>query len=183
MKPILALQGASNLIIQGALASCVARWSGPDTRIVGVIEVRDEAARDPAARDRLQDLRTGVTYPIYQDLGPGSTACRLHTDGIIAACEAVRLQIRSGCDLVVLSKFGKLEAARSGLSAAFASAVEAETPILTAVAPLFVPAWQAFAGPLAEMGAPDAETLDGWWQAVRRPRVDGRPRPAGPTAP
>ena len=168
MKPILALQGAPSPTIQAALAAFVRRRAGQAARIAGVIEVRDEAARNPCARDRLRDILTGRTYPIHQDLGPGSTACQLDAVGVIEACEAVRRQILSGCDVVVLSKFGKLEAARSGLSAAFAAEVETETPILTAVAPLFTPAWDAFAGPLSAFGPPDDRVLDAWWDAVRR---------------
>lgn len=92
-------------------------------------------------------------------------ACRLDGAGLADACEAIRRQILAGCDLVVLSKFGKLEAGRSGFVAAFTAAAEARIPILTAVSPAYLPSWQAFAGTLATVAPASMEILDGWWRA------------------
>ncbi|MEH3118667.1 MAG: DUF2478 domain-containing protein [Methylorubrum populi] len=126
--------------------------------MVGVVEVPSSKG----VGHRLEDLATGAQYEIYQELGSGSGACRLCGSGIIEACESVCRQIAAGCDLVVISKFGKLEATRSGLIAAFSAAIVAEKPILTAVAPSFVEAWQCFAGPLASFSAPDEEAIEAW---------------------
>lgn len=82
MKPIRALQGASNPIIQATLAACATRWSARGARIAGVVEVRNASAPAAHDRDRLRDAGTGLTYPIYQDLGPGSTACQLNAEGM-----------------------------------------------------------------------------------------------------
>ena len=166
MKTIAAVQGASNLVIQTLLTDFVARWSRRGARIVGVVEGRDETMRRPHEANFLRDVVTGKTYPIYQNLGDGSVSCRLDAAGVIDACEAVRRRILGGCDLVVLSKFGKLEAARSGLTDAFATAVENDTPILTAVSPTFASEWRAFSGPLADFAPPSAAALDGWWGAI-----------------
>ena len=46
------------------------------------------------------------------------------------AAAAVRRDIAAGCDLVVLSKFGKLEAGGGGLRDAFGAAIEAGVPVL-----------------------------------------------------
>ena len=48
---------------------------------------------------------------MFIDLGSGSAACHLESAGVLAAAERVREDIAIGCDLVVLNKFGKLEAA------------------------------------------------------------------------
>ncbi|GLS42753.1 hypothetical protein GCM10007884_07380 [Methylobacterium brachythecii] len=117
----------------------------------------------------LRDLRTGTDYVTEQDLGPGSTACRLIADGIMDACASVQRQILAGCDIVILSKFGKLEAKRTGLVAAFTAAVETETPVLTAVSPTFVEQWSRFAGNLAAYAPPSLIPLNAWWAGFRRP--------------
>jgi Protein of unknown function (DUF2478) len=170
MKTIAAVQGASNLVIQTLLADFVARWSQRGVRIVGVVEGQDETARHPHEASFLRDVVTDTSYPIYQNLGHGSISCRLDAAGVIDACEAVRQQILWGCDLVILSKFGKLEAARSGLTDAFAAAVESDTPILTAVSPMFACEWRAFSGALADFAPPSAAALDRWWRAVASSR-------------
>ena len=48
---------------------------------------------------------------MFNDLGSGSAACHLESAGVLAAAERVREDIAIGCNLVVLNKFGKLEAA------------------------------------------------------------------------
>jgi hypothetical protein len=53
----------------------------------------------------------------------------------------VRREIEQGCDLVVLSKFGMLEADREGLADAFIAALEADIPGLTCVSERFQKAW------------------------------------------
>jgi len=81
------------------------------------------------------DLATGARIAISQDLGPGSTACNLDPGGVAMACAAAQRAIEQGADLVVLSKFGKLEAGHGGLCDAFAAAMAAETPVLTTLKP------------------------------------------------
>jgi hypothetical protein len=55
----------------------------------------------------------------------------------LTAAGAVRRDIAAGCELVVLSKFGKLEAAGEGLAPAFKAALDARLPLLTSVSPLW----------------------------------------------
>jgi hypothetical protein len=49
---------------------------------------------------------------MFQDLGHGSTACRIDPAGVLLASEAVRRDIDTGCNLVLLNRFAKLEAER-----------------------------------------------------------------------
>lgn len=178
MHRIVALQGASNREIQTTMWSCVRRWRQAGARIVGAVEiVRDEGRRGPTSA-WLADLSTGRSYPLFQDLGPGSVSCHLDGAGVSMACEAILGAMRAPCDLVVLSKFGKLEAGRSGLMAAFWAAMERDLPILTAVAPTWAAQWSAFAGPLARFIAPSAAELDRWWRdaSERNARANERGR-------
>lgn len=166
MHRILALQGATNHEIQTTMWSCVRRWRHAGARIVGAVEiVRDERRRGPTSA-WLSDLSTGRSYPLFQDLGPGSISCHLDGAGVSMACEAILSAMRTPCDLVVLSKFGKLEAGRSGLTAAFWAAMERNLPILTAVAPVWAAQWSVFAGPLARFMTPNGAELDRWWHEM-----------------
>ena len=103
----------------------------------------------------------------FQDLGPGSTTCHLAEAGALVAADAVRQDIAVGCDLVLLNKFGKLEAAGGGLRDAFGAAMEAGVPVLTSVSSGFAAAWQSFAAPLFVVVPADADMIDAWWNAVR----------------
>lgn len=78
------------------------------------------------------------------------------------AADAVRRDIERGCDLVVLSKFGKLEAGGGGLRDAFAAAIDAGVPLLTSVSQNFSVAWEAFAAPLFVVLPADPDRIEQW---------------------
>jgi len=169
--PIAVLQGAPSAEIQALLAAFVARLQAPGgVRIAGLIEQAPDGCRGGAPA-RLRAIAGGQTFPIFQQLGPGSSACALDSVSLVEAGEQVRRDIAKGCDLVVLSKFAKLEAEnRSGLLGAFSDAIAAGIPVVTAVAPKFQERWHAFAAPLYGQLPADPAALEAWWagQQARR---------------
>jgi hypothetical protein len=170
--PIAAVQGASGKVIQRLFGDFATKLTRDGVRIAGVVEIVEPAATGACGKLAVQDLWTGDRIPISQDLGPGSTACNLDPGGLVAACAAVERALTHGVDLVIISKFGKQEAARSGLADAFGAAVVAQTPILTAVNPAVAKAWDAFAGPLAQYLPADLDAVEDWWKRyVTRARL------------
>jgi len=165
-RPILALQGASSLLIQQAMEAFAQRRRREGFRVAGLIEVKAGPDGPGCTGQAMLDLSTGRLYPLAQDLGPCAIACHLDSSAVAEACIGVMNAISQGCDVVVLSKFGKLEANRSGLLDAFGLAISEGLPVLTAVAPAFTERWDAFSAPLAEFAVPDAERLERWWNHV-----------------
>src|ERR1700740_3221468 len=95
-RPIAAIQGASSVVIQELLRAFVASVR-PLARVVGVLE-ESPLAFDPSGGDaQLRSLTDARRYPIFQDLGPDSTACGLDAGSVVTACEAVRRDIAAGC--------------------------------------------------------------------------------------
>jgi hypothetical protein len=160
------VQGTSSSAVQRLMHDLALRWQHHH-RIVGVLEDSGRTENVWNA-GQLLSLVDGAVFPIFQDLGPGSTACNVHPEGAMSAGEAVRRDIEAGCDLVLLSKFGKLEAELGGgLVAAFVAAIEADAPVLTSVSPRFEEAWQRFAGDMYITLPADIDVLETWWQNVR----------------
>lgn len=170
-RRIAALQGASSAQIQGLLGAFAARVARQGYRVAGVVEETSERGEGCCRRFALRDLSTGAIASISQDLGPLSTACNLDAGALAEACGRVERAIARGADLVVLSKFGKQEAGRGGLTDAFRAAAAGGLPMLTAVSPAMAEAWQLFAGPLSELMPPDPVGLDAWWSRVRPPQA------------
>lgn len=174
MSRILALQGAPRETIQGALAAFAARRRAEGWRVAGLIEVAAGPDGPGCAGQALLDLATGVLHHIGQDLGRHASACHLDSSGVAAACQSAMNALAEGCDVLVLAKFGKLEAARSGLVDAFGRAMERDVPVLTSVAPSSMASWAAFEGGLARLAAPDADIIDAWWRALAEPAAHPR---------
>jgi hypothetical protein len=166
LERIAAIQGAPNRIVQNAMWRFTQRWTDRGARIAGLIEAFDPAIESSRHAGCLKNVRTGEVYPLFQELGPMASACHLDGAGVVAACVAICGEIERGCDLVVLSKFGQLEARRTGLTDAFAMAVQRDIPVLTAVSPTYNEAWRAFSTPLGVILPAVDAFLDDWWQAI-----------------
>ena len=165
---IAVVQGASNATIQDIFSTLADRWA-TSARLAGLLAEKHGLADRACSAGFLRNIRTGERFPIFQDLGPGSTTCHIDGAAMLPATEAVQRDIAAGCDLVLLSKFGKLEAANSGLAGAFRAAIEADIPVLTSISPAHEAAWLKFAtAPFVTLPA-DPTEIETWWQAVRLP--------------
>jgi len=162
--PIAVLQGAPSAQIQKLMAGFAANLTRGGFRVGGVVEVAEAASTGACGRLNLCDLATGERFSISQNLGPGSQACNLDGRGLTAACAAVERALAAGLDLVIVSKFGKQEAARGGLYDAFQLAAASRTPLLTAVSPAMAESWAAFAGSLTQYLPASAEAVEIWWK-------------------
>ena len=90
---------------------------------------------------------------ISQALGPGSRSCRLDPDALERAV-GLALSALAGADLVLVNKFGKQESLGRGFRELIAESLGQGIPVLTAVAPDYLPAFHDFTGGEA--------TLLGW---------------------
>ena len=162
---IAALQGAPGETIQTILSQFAEELKRDGFRVAGVVEVSRCSATGACKSLAVRDLTSETVIKFSQDLGAGSTACNLDPSGLAQACEAVERAIEDGADVVVLSKFGKLEAARGGLCDAFRAAILADLPIITTVSPLLAEEWAQFAGPLSNKVPATMDALGAWWTA------------------
>jgi hypothetical protein len=168
VKLIAAVQGGTTSEIQ-ALFRAFAASLEPAIRLRGLIE-EDGPENE---RAQLRSLSDGRRYRIFGAAEPKATdcGCGLDEDSIVSACEAVCRDIAEGCDLLVLNKFAKLEAERTGLADAFAAGVAGQIPILTSVAPKFDEAWSNFAAPLFVKLPPNLPAIQAWWRATGSARA------------
>lgn len=120
LRRIAALQGAPTGALQDILEAFAKRLAASGLRVAGVIEMPTCVKGGGCKQLGVRDLVSGETFSISQDLGAGSTACNLDPEGLVRACGCVERAIDDGADVVVLSKFGKLEAARAALPTRFA---------------------------------------------------------------
>lgn len=161
---IAVVQGAPSAIVEDLFRVLVDRWR-PTMRLAGVLAEGHGLADRTCSAGFLRSLGSDERFPVFQDAGPNSTACHLDGGGMLAAAEAVCRDIERGCDLVVLSKFGKLEAKGSGLYDAFTAAIAADVPVLTSVSGKFSAAWDTFAASSFVVLPADADRIEQWRQA------------------
>ena len=124
ISTIAVVRGAPNSDVQELLRTLVERWRGT-VRLAGVVGEGHGIPERECGAGYLRSLATGERFSIFTDRG-SQTGCQLDGRGALAAAEAVQRDIVAGCDLVLLNKFGQLEGAGKGLSAAFAAVIAEE---------------------------------------------------------
>lgn len=158
---IAVVRGSSSAEVQDVFRALVKRWR-PSVRLAGLIAEHHGLADRACSAGFLRNIASGERFSIFQDLGPGSTECHLDGMGALAAAQAVQREIAAGCDLVLLSKFGKLEAGGNGLFGAFRAALDAHVPLLTSVSGALEAPWKRLVGqPFAVLPA-DPDRIDAW---------------------
>lgn len=121
------------------------------------------AGAHPCDRE-LIDLQSGRAVQIHQALGTGSVGCRLDADALEAAVQVVRQGMAAARpDLLVVNRFGKLEAMGRGFVPVIVAALETGIPVLVGVNDLNRDAFAAFAEDTAQELPDDAKALLRWF--------------------
>jgi Protein of unknown function (DUF2478) len=165
-KIIAVVRGSSNAEIQAIFRALADKWR-PDVGLAGLVAENHGLADRHCQAGYLRNLTTGARFSIFHDLGPGAAMCHLDGTGAVAAAAGVQRDIAAGCDLVLLNKFGKLEAAGDGLAGAFRAAITAGLPLLTSVSPAHDEAWRRFVDREFAVLPEDPGAIDLWRHAVQ----------------
>ena len=105
-------------------------------RLGGILQENARAAAGACPAMTLIDLTSQRRFRISQDLGSQAQGCRLDARGLTevgALLDQTLDQLNNNVELLVPNRFGKAEAEGGGLRSAFARAIEAGIPIVTAV--------------------------------------------------
>lgn len=157
------------------LEAVVRHFQVQGLRISGVIQ-HDATRRDRSRCDmNLEDLATGTLIGLSEDRGAAARGCRIDQSGLMQAAALIQTALDAGgTDLLVINKFGKIESEGGGLRDVIADAVLRGIPVVIGVPMRNLDAWNAFAGPLAELLEPSWSELEDW--------ISARTPPANSTA-
>jgi nucleoside-triphosphatase THEP1 len=161
---IAAFQCSDSSIAQREMLAAIDRLQREGIRIVGVVEERDPNITATCTAGTLRDINSSASHRIYLDTPRADTSCRVDSSGVEAAASGLLAQIPAA-DLVVLSKFGKLEAGGGGLFPVLEAAVAAGKPVITTVSENHRDAWQAYA-PSSRALTSATEAVD-WFVSAR----------------
>lgn len=156
--PIAAIHAASGG--GEVLAVFIAELVGQGVKVRGLVQRH-------APDMELVDVVSGQSFAITQDLGSQSESCRIDPAGFAEASVVLRRALAEGAELVVVNRFGKLEAAGGGLAAEMLALMAEQVPVLTCVGPDQRQAWADFTGGAGAALAPDLDALRRWWHGVR----------------
>lgn len=162
---IAVVTGGRSVAVQPLFARLAAEWLAEGAKIAGVIAEPHGPLDRTCTAGVLRNISSRKSFQIHLETPPAGTSCDIDAAGVASACAAV-LENLATSDLVVLSKFGKLETIRAGLAEAFETAIAAGKPILTTVSERHLDALLALAPQLALLPADEA-VIRAWWRDIR----------------
>ncbi len=160
--------------VDSLLVSLAGRLQNEGYQLGGIVQRNQRGTCGPIKLMEVIDLMTSQVIPICQNLGPGSTGCKLDQSGLADAAQAVRRAIDGNVELVIINKFGRLEAAGQGLRSEIADTIMSGLPTLTAVSERVYSAWQEFTGGFGTTLLCDEDVVAAWWHDVARWTARGR---------
>lgn len=110
----------------------------------------------------LEDLYSGRQLSLFEDRGAGASGCRLNESALAEATVAVERSLEFLPDLLVLSKFGKVECEGGGFRDVIATAIGREIPVVIGVPERNRVAWRLFAGEFAVEFGDNTVEVDNW---------------------
>jgi Protein of unknown function (DUF2478) len=139
-------------------------------RPVGLIQV-GRTCRAEAPRLGAVVLPGGDTISLVQDsrvehVPACAAGCRLDAGRLAGIAERLADALAAGSDLVIINRFGRMEAAGGGLADLITRAIRADIPVLIAVPEHRFAALIKFADGMNVRLACRREALDRWWQSV-----------------
>ena len=114
----------------------------------------------------LEDLATGHRTALFENRGSGARGCRLDQAALAEVTAMVERSIAYVPQLLVLSKFGKVECEGGGLRDLIASAIDRGIPVIIGVPATNLDAWRHFAGEFSTELPDAAAEVTKWLEEI-----------------
>lgn len=150
------------------LAEAAARQHAAGRRVRGLLMTRPGGAASCNTAMVLVDIEHGDEYLVSQALGSLSTSCRADPAGFARASVALRRALDEGPELMVVNRFGMLEAEGGGFRDELLEILSRDLPLLTVVHRRHLSAWAQFTGGAAVL-PPDPQALQRWLDQALSP--------------
>jgi len=170
LLPIAAIVHDGKHMTDHTLVHCIDHLRKRGWAVRGLVsgQIADQATGTTSGKTHCQpqrtvrDLHTGQVYTISQNLGTGSTACCLDVGALLDAASVLHRAREAAPDLVVVNRFGILEADGGGFAQEMLDIMADGLPLLTVVSTTWLAAWRTFTGGLAQELAATPQALAAW---------------------
>jgi hypothetical protein len=177
-QALVAIVYANEAYPQSTFERIVADCRRRGLRVAGVLQhpVCSEAAGHCDVA--LEELTTGLRTDLFEDRGPGASGCRLDEAALAEVNGQVARSLDADPDLLILNKFGKVEAEGRGLLDLVAMAVERGIPVMIGVPIRNLEPWRDFAGGMSVEFTDDPSEVADWLNRTFPVAIAQSPEPA-----
>jgi nucleoside-triphosphatase THEP1 len=126
----------------------------------------------------LEELTTGLRTDLFEDRGSGARGCRLDVAALAEVNGQVARSLDSDPEILILNKFGKVEAEGRGLLDLVAMAADRSIPVVIGVPIRNLEAWRNFAGGMSVEFTSDPSEVADWLNRTFPVAIAQSPEPA-----
>jgi nucleoside-triphosphatase THEP1 len=154
------------------LSEFVSDLESSGKRVAGMLQLgrQADAHRDHAIHVTLLLHKRDMT--LSHRVLPQPVCCGLETRSLHELSDAVTADIRSGADVVIINRFGRLEVEGGGFVQAIATAAALDIPVIVAVPEGNFRSWIAYSGGMSVRLSCNRSNIESWWSSVSAPSVD-----------
>lgn len=166
-RPILAVVYDDGIAADRFLAEVGYKLRDGGVNVGGVVQ-RNTFVRNRAKCDmELEELQSGEVFQISEDRGAFAKGCRMDRSVLARIASAMADVVEQCPAILVVNKFGKVEAEGGGLRDIIAQAVQRGIPTIVGVPLRNIDQWRAFAGDFAQELRLEAAS-NAVWRWLRR---------------
>jgi hypothetical protein len=135
-------------------------------RTAGLVQLDSWMAQWGDREVRTVVLSSREVIPVAHERNLGETGCGLDCRKLASIAKMIEAAIQDGADLVVINRFGKLEATGKGLIELIQQAADADIPALIAVPEHRFAGWIKYSAGMSVRLPCRRAALDRWWESV-----------------
>jgi nucleoside-triphosphatase THEP1 len=135
-------------------------------RTAGLVQLDDPTSQSNDRELRTIMLSSGEIVSVAHNRDLGAVDCGLDCGQLASIARLIEAAIQEGADLVVINRFGKLEANGEGLIDLIRQAAEADIPVVIAVPEHRFARWITYSAGMTVRLPCQRAALDRWWQSV-----------------
>ena len=162
LHPILAIVYSDGLAADRYISDLGYKIRDAGIAVAGIVQ-HNKFIRDRTKCDmEVEELASGTVLKLSEDRGKGARGCRLDRGALSKAAALLSASLENEPELVILNKFGKIEAEGRGLRDILADAVQLGVPLVVGVPYRNIEQWRVFAEGLAEECPIGSSRLHEW---------------------
>jgi nucleoside-triphosphatase THEP1 len=147
--PITAIVYSPDSPVDQIISAIAAHLHEQGWRLAGLIQVNEPRSDDARCDMTLRELTSGKRLAISERRGRHACGCMLDVAELVRGVALVSTALEQHPDLLIINKFGKIEASGGGFRCVLGDAIERGVPVLIAVPAVNLEIWQTFTCGLA----------------------------------
>lgn len=147
--------------------------------VAGIVAYHATRDGTPRCDMEIEELSSRIILQLADDQAPRADGCRVDPDAMQDAAALITAAFQKCPELLIVNKFGQLEASGGGLADAITEAVDLGIPVMVGVPERHIARWREFTGGLAEEAMIDSPRVQQW--LARRGLIPQRVRPGTET--